>query len=108
MAFGAEDSGFWFHGRIGPAFLVPPFNVSDVPVVEGVRLEVVWEGIGVWSRPGQRAYKQPGDATSLFRTVVAAWALLSGTALTVTTEGWVEAHGAAFDDSTMGWVINRP
>lgn len=108
MPFGSQQSGFWFHGRIGPAVLVPPVNVSNFPVADRVHLEVAWEGIGLWSRPGQCEFKQPGEATSLFRTVIAAWAVMSGTALSVTLEGWVEANDAALEDSTMGWMINRP
>lgn len=108
MAFGEESSGFWFYGRLGPTFLVPPFNVSDVEVGDGARLEIGWEGIGLWASPGHRSFKQPGEATSLFRTVVGAWAAMSGTALTVAVEGWVEAHHAEFLDATMGWFSNRP
>ena len=106
--FGDASSGFWFYGRIGPAFLVPPFSVSDVPVADGVQLQVAWEGIGLWAPPGESKFKQPGEATTLFRTVVSSWALMSGTALTVTLEGWVEAHDADVAVSTMGWIINRP
>lgn len=108
MPFGNETSGFWFHGRLGPAFLVPSFNVSDVRVCDGVHVEIAWEGIGLWSRPGHRQFKQIGEATSLFRTIVGAWATMSGTALAVTTEGWIEATGVEYDSSIMGWVINRP
>ena len=48
IPFGSEESRFWFYGRVGPAFLVPPLNVGDVPVEEGVHLELAWEGIGLW------------------------------------------------------------
>jgi hypothetical protein len=106
--FGEESSGFWFYGRIGPGFLVPPFSVSDVAVTDAVQLQIAWEGIGLWSPPGERQFKQPREANTLFGTVISAWALMSGTALTVTLEGWVEAHNAAVADSTMGWIINRP
>jgi hypothetical protein len=87
---------------------VPPFSVSDVAVTDGVQLQVAWEGIGLWSPPGERKFKQPGEANTLFGAVVSVWALMSGTALTVTLEGWVEAHDATVAESTMGWIINRP
>ena len=102
--FGDEHSAFWFHGRLAPLELIPPFSVSGVRVADDVSLEVAWHGIGVWARPGTRRFKQPGEASNLFRTVVGAWAAASGTALTVSTEGWIEAKNAQVSDSVLGWI----
>jgi hypothetical protein len=57
---------------------VPPFYAQEIPIYEGARMEIIWEHLGIWSPPGAREYKQPGEASQLANLVVAAWALLSG------------------------------
>lgn len=106
--FGDAASAFWFYGRLGPPFVVPPFNVSDVAIGDGATLEIAWEGIGVWAPAGHARFKQPGEISDLLRTVVGAWTATSGQALVVTLEGWVEATDASFSQVTMGWVSQRP
>jgi hypothetical protein len=105
--FGDLDSAFWFYGRLHPSHAVPPFQAEEIEVDEGVRLEVVWDGIGVWSRPGVRAFKQMGEATELFRLVVAAYALLTRKVFDVSTDGWIEATAAQLTGSILGFRVEQ-
>lgn len=107
MIFGNESSAFWFYGRLHPGQRVPNFDVQEVVISEIVRLELIRDGIGVWSRPGARYFKQPGEATELFRLVVAAYALVSGEALDVTLDGWIEATEAKLDGAVLGFRVER-
>lgn len=100
---GDVDSAFWFYGRLHPAARVPPFQAEEVEVVEGVRLEVIRDGIGVWSIPGTRTFKSPREATELFGLVVGAYALLARSSFTVSSDGWVEARKASLDGSILGF-----
>jgi hypothetical protein len=108
MPFGEATSAFWFYERLHPSQWVPPFSVEEVPVADRVRLEVVWDGIGVWSRPGTTDFKQPGEATTLFRLVTASYALLALEALEVTMDGWIEATEAELAGSVIGFRVDRP
>jgi hypothetical protein len=70
-------------------------------------MEIVGDGIAVWSRPGTRAFKQVGDATALFRLVTASYALLARDVFEVTTDGWIEATEAEFAGSVIGFRVDR-
>lgn len=105
--FGDADSAFWFYGRLHPSHGVPPFQAEEIEVEEGVRLEVIWDGIGVWSRPGVKVFKQMGEATELFRLVVAAYALLTREVFDVSADGWIEATEAKLAGSILGFRVEQ-
>jgi len=105
--FGDLDSAFWFYGRLHPSHAVPPFQAEEIKVEQGVRLEIVWDGIGVWSRPGVKAFKQMGEATELFRLVVAAYALLTRDVFDISTDGWIEAKEAQLAGSVLGFRVEQ-
>jgi len=105
--FSDPNSAFWFYGRLHPVSKVPPFQAEEIEVEDKVRLEVVWDGIGVWSRPGTKRFKQPGEAAELFGLVVAAYALLTGEALDFSSDGWVEAKNAHFDGTILGFQARQ-
>jgi hypothetical protein len=104
---GDADSAFWFYGRLHPAARVPPFQAEEVEVVQGVRLEVIWDGIGVWSMPGTRSFKSPREASELFGLVAGAYALLARSSFTVSSDGWVEARKASLDGSILGFQAQQ-
>lgn len=105
--FGVPTSGFWFYGRLHPADQVLPFNVQEVPVENGVALEITWDGIAAWSRPGTLSMKEPGEASQLFRLVVGAYALLTCRSLDWSLDGWVEAKEATFSSTVVGFRLAR-
>ena len=107
VAFGEKSSAFWFHGRIHPAPRVPAFYAEEIQVEEGVTLEIICEGISVWAKPGTERYKQPGEATDLFRLVLSAYALLARDAFDPELEGWIEATKAQLEGSMVGFIIPR-
>jgi hypothetical protein len=102
VVFGERASAFWFYGRLSPAVEVPPFYAQEIPVSEGVRIEIVLERLGIWSRPGTVDCKQPLEINQLAQLVVGAWALSTGHALEWTWDGWVEATEARLDGAIMG------
>jgi hypothetical protein len=107
VAFGEKSSAFWFHGRIHPAPRVPAFYAEEIQVEEDVTLEIICEGISVWAKPGTKRYKQPGEATDLFRLVFSAYALLGRDAFDPELEGWIEATKAQLEGSMVGFIIPR-
>jgi hypothetical protein len=104
---GEKDSAFWFYGRLHPAGRVPPFQAEEVEVADGVRLEVIWDGIGVWSLPGSASFRAPGEATELFNLVAAAYALLARSSFNVSSDGWIEAKNAQLDGSILGFQAQQ-
>lgn len=107
MAFGNPNSGWWFHGRLSPAMLVPRADVQEIEVRPHVKLEVIGEGIAVWSKPPAQPPAGRDEAAVLFSLVVAAYALTSGRALDSSLEGWVEATEADLADSVVGFRLER-
>jgi hypothetical protein len=100
------DSGFWAHGRFSP-HAATHFNVQNEEVAEGVTIEVLADGIGVWSKPNSALGRSVEDARNLMGLVAAAYTLRSGVPLDFTFTGWVEATKASFEGTVMGFVVPR-
>lgn len=105
MAFGDQTPGWWFYGRLRPT-AATRFNVQEVPVAPGVRLEVFHDAIAMWSKSGPNAIHGPQEPNELFALVLGAYALITGVALDWSLDGWVEATGARFDGTMMGVVVD--
>ncbi len=105
MAFGDQASGWWFYGRLRPT-AATRFNVQEVPVAPGVRLEVLHDAIAMWSKPGPNAIRGREDPDELFALVLGAYALITRVALDWSLEGWVEATGARFDGTMVGLIVD--
>lgn len=98
-------SGFWYYGRLRPP-AATRFNVQEHWVAPGVRLEALHDGIALWSSPGSGELATLQDAADLMRLIVAAYALISGVALDVSLDGWIEAKEADFDAVVVGFVVD--
>jgi hypothetical protein len=98
-------SGFWFLGRLHPE-AATRFNVQQVRLAPNAFVEVVHNGIAVWSKPGGTAITSVRDARELLEIVVSAYTLVSAVALDLTIEGWVEATDATFDSTIVGFIID--
>jgi len=98
------SSAWWFLGSLRPT-AATGFNVQEVPVVSpDVRVEVFYNRIGVWSKPGRNAIQTLGQVRELFGLVVGAYSLISGVPLDWSLDGWIEARKASFAGTILGVV----
>lgn len=105
MPFGDSSSAWWFYGRLRPA-VATRFNVQEIEVQPGVRLEVLHDMIGVWARPGPWTIDGVREAEELFALVVGAYALITRIALDWSLDGWIEAERAQLAGATMGVIVD--
>jgi hypothetical protein len=103
--WGEPSSAWWFFGTLRPEYATG-FNVQEVEVAEGVRVEVYHDRIGLWSKPGPSAIRGPGEARDVFALVTAAYALVTTAPLEWALDGWVEATDAKLDGSVLGTIID--
>jgi len=105
VGFGDITSGWWYWGRLRP---IPAtrFNVQEIAVRRGVRIEVFHDVIALWSKPGPGVVTSHVEARELFGIVLGAYALITETALDLTLEGWIEATNASFEGTVFGNFVD--
>lgn len=106
MPFGDNSSAWWFYGRLRPA-VATRFNVQEIEVQPGVRLEILHDLIGVWARPGPFTINGLREVEELFALVTGAYALITRLALDWSLDGWVEATQAQIKGTTMGVIVDQ-
>lgn len=108
----AGRSTVYVHGELEPRELAL-FHASEIRLDPrhrlGATVEVMGHGIGFWSpdHSTSRAFRTYLEGADLLRLVVAAYAVLGGTALRATVNGWVEARDVVGQATTMGFVSPR-
>jgi len=108
------QSGFWFHGRLLPG-ADAHFYVTEEAIGDGLMLEVLWDGIALWSRPDleppqpswRDAIRSPEQAARMLRLISGAYGLLTGDVYEARLTGWVEAKEAKWGDTVVGFSVER-
>jgi hypothetical protein len=100
-----ETSALWTHGRLSP-YALTRFNVQEVEVADGARVEAFADGLALWQRPGSTFARSVEESRDFLGLVVAALAVVSGDALDFTFGGWVEATEATFAGTIIGVVVD--
>ncbi len=100
-----QSSALWTHGRLGP-YVLTRFNVQEVEVAPGARVEVFADGIALWQRPRSHFARSVEEHRDFLSLIVAAYNVVSGVALDFTFGGWVEATEAKFKGTTVGVAVD--
>jgi hypothetical protein len=94
-------------GRLVPAMDAALFELWEHPI-DGpglARLEVLRDGLVVWSRAGARRIRSRGQAERFIRVLLGAYAFYTGVVLDFAATGWVEATKAEFEGTWVGFVL---